>query len=100
MPQVQIQTPDGQNYKIDSSDPELIGRWFTELLARESQQFHHYDQFIMRIWPIYIPTPDGRGTADWCANSIHRDCHDMQFPASLDGLISNLIDMREKQHKS
>ena len=95
MPQIQIQTPNGSGFVIHSSDPELIGRWFVETLRREASGYGPYEEFRMRIWPLYHPTPDGRGRPDWSANAAD-ETHDFSFVPTLDGLIKVLARLREE----
>ena len=96
MPMVQIQTPNGTGFAIHSSDPELIGRWFVETLRREAPGYNPYDEFRLRVWPLYLPTADGRGAADWSVNAADHT-HDMTFRPTLDGLIAVLSRLREEQ---
>lgn len=94
MPYIQIRTPNGTPYGIHSSDPELLGRWFTETLRRESPGMDNYD-FTMRVQPMYMPTPDGRGQPDWSPNMTD-STHDFSFKPTLDGLIAVLSRLREE----
>ena len=96
MPVIQLQTPNGYNYAIHSSNPDLIASWFAETMTREGPKFLDGHEFFLRLWPLYLPTPDGRGKPDWCVNATHGDCHDLRIPGSLDGLIAALTELRDK----
>jgi hypothetical protein len=93
MPQVVIQTPAGQQFRCDSSDPELLGRWFLEVINREGPDFVKYE-FQLRTWPMYNRDNTGQPVADWSVNAAD-NTHDLGFYATLDSLIAVLTKLRD-----
>jgi hypothetical protein len=92
MPSVTIQTPEGRVHRCDSSEPELLGRWFAEVINREGPDFINYD-FTLRIWPLWRKDATGQPVADWSVNATD-NTHDLGFHATLDGLIAALDKLR------
>ena len=98
MPQFQIQTPDGYNYQIHSSDRETIGRWFAEMAGRFASDTVTQADYHLRIWPIFLPDPKtGKSRPDWCANSTHWWCHEAAFDGTMQSLVSVLTETIEKE---
>lgn len=96
MPKFQIRSPDGYGYCLDSSDPEIIGKWFTNLMAffGSSGYFESpaYNMFTMQVWPLFIPDRTSRtgGRPDWCGDTRHSWCHDFTFDGTMQGLVEVL----------
>lgn len=95
MPIVQLQTPNGYNYAIHSSNPELIGSWFAEMITREGPKFNADEYYYLRMWPLWQHASDGKDEPDWCTDTRHDNCHNARFPGSVDGLITALTKMRD-----
>jgi hypothetical protein len=93
MPQVVIETPEGRYHRCDSSDPELLGRWFLELINREGPDFVNYE-FRLRVWPLWNKDKTGQPVADWSVNAAD-NTHDLGFFATLDSLIAVLTKLRD-----
>jgi hypothetical protein len=53
----------GYNFRIDSSDPELLGRWLVETLLKTKPDFANPAR--IQVWPSF--TADGK--PDWIADS-------------------------------
>lgn len=98
MPQFQIQTPNGYNFQIHSSDRETVGRWFAEMAARFASDPPMQADYYLRIWPMFLPDPEtGKDRPDWCANSTHWWCHEMTFDGTMQSLVSVLTETIEKE---
>lgn len=98
MPRFQLQSPNGLNSVITSSDPELIGRWFVETLKRDAEFYPPYEQWQLQIWPLFIPQEAAQPIPDWCANVTHDNHHTIQFANSVDGIIAALTEIKESEH--
>lgn len=62
MPQIRIIRPDQQNRDISSGNPELIGRWFAEVLAEYPRETLNGDYWRLEIYPLWKSDPkDPRG---------------------------------------
>lgn len=60
-------TVDGQPHAIDSTDPELLGKWVVEIFARIGE-VTPATYLQVQAWPSYIV--NGRnGAVDWIADS-------------------------------
>jgi hypothetical protein len=98
MPRFQLQSPNGLNSTITSSDPELIGRWFVETMRRDAEFFPTYEQWQLQVWPLFIPQEQGQSSPDWCADATHGNHRVVLFKNSLDGLIGALNEIKESGH--
>jgi len=95
MPRVELTAPNGEYAQIMSVDPELIARWFAEQLQLRGAMFNPYEPWQLRIQPMFIPTPDGRGAPDWCPNQAHWAHHELTFTDQITGLIKALERIRD-----
>jgi hypothetical protein len=67
MPSIEITTMTGYMTRIDSSDPDSIGKWFTETLLRFPECSHPAGGVRIRISPLYGPpsADHPHGVSDW-----------------------------------
>ena len=99
MPRIEFSRPNGEYRTIHSSDPEILGRWLYEQIHEAGPEFVSYDQYSLRIQPIYSRGPDGRNISDWCPDQTHWGHHEVQvtFGDQLEGLIGALKKMRSNE---
>jgi hypothetical protein len=66
-------TIDGYYHGIDSTDPELLGKWMVEIFARASVGgcINNNTYIQVRAQPSWVPdfTVPGGGRADWIVDS-------------------------------
>jgi hypothetical protein len=59
---------DNLGHEIDSTDPELLGKWVVEIFARTGP-FTPATYVQIQASPSSVQTEDGRGRPDWIADS-------------------------------
>lgn len=84
-------TVDNLSFQIDSTDPELIGRWVVEIFARTGP-FTPATYCTMQAYPSYVRDPaTGRERPDWIADSrVIGRIHLVRTPQEV-------VDMLQKQ---
>jgi hypothetical protein len=63
---------DGLGHQIDSTDPELLGKWMLEIFARAATSgFTNATYITVQVWPTWIPDASApQGTRpDWVADT-------------------------------
>lgn len=61
---------DGYHHEIDSTDPEIIGKWIVEIFARIGPTWSPATFIQMQVQPSWLPAaPDGQPQHDWIADS-------------------------------
>jgi hypothetical protein len=62
-------TIDGASHTIDSTDPELLGKWVVEIFARVGQ-VTPATYIQVQAYPSYLPSHNGEPVGlDWIADS-------------------------------
>jgi hypothetical protein len=90
---------DAMNHQIDSTDPELLGKWIMEMFARVADTWSPATQFQVYVQPSWLPTRDGRGRADWIADSrVMGRIYDVKTPRELLDALAGQIEELEKLH--
>lgn len=59
---------DNLYHEIDSTDPDLLGKWVVEIFARTGP-WTQATYVQLQAGPSWVPTEDGRGRPDWIADS-------------------------------
>lgn len=93
-----LQSPNGEVFRCESGDLELLGKWMTEILGTYSPQFGPHEPWQVQVHPMFRP-PDrmgARAQPDWSVNSTLPGMAPLTFEGSLDGLIATLARLREE----
>jgi len=90
---------DSYRHEIDSTDPELLGKWMLEIFARASTKgFNNATYITAQVFPSYIPdssAPEG-GRLDWIADSrIIGGIFQVSSPRDLVTALAKQIDDAE-----
>jgi len=86
---------DNYRHDIDSTDPELLGKWMVEIFARVQWTPATYIQ--VNAQPSYLPQlPDSQPQFDWIADSrIMGQLIPVKSPREVVEALSALIDEYE-----
>jgi hypothetical protein len=89
---------DNMPHQIDSTDPELIGKWVAEIFARAvAFGITPATQIQVQIYPSWIPdetVPGGR--PDWIADTrIIGHVYEIRTPRELVKVLSDQLDDAE-----
>ena len=90
-------TIDGMAHQIDSTDPELLGKWITEIFGRAVTAGISPATYIqVQIYPSWIPDGAG-GKPDWIADTrIIGSTYVIKTPQEIaDKLAEQLKDWKE-----
>jgi len=90
---------DGFNFAIDSTDPEILGKWFVEVFARTGP-FTAATQCLVRAWPSFSQskTP-GKYEADWITDShFIGDLYQIHSPRELLTALDIQLQRYEQEH--
>ena len=61
---------DGYHHEIDSTDPEIIGKWLVEIFARIGPAWSPATFIQVQVQPSYLPAvPDGVIQFDWITDT-------------------------------
>ncbi len=86
---------DGQRHEIDSTDPELLGRWVVEIFERTGP-FTPATYCTVQAYPSWVPSPDGRGRSDWIADARYfGDIYPVQTPREMLEALGKQLDKAE-----
>src|SRR5579872_5025083 len=89
---------DAMHHEIDSTDPELLGRWVVEIFARTGP---HTPATLVQVqaYPSWLPTEDGRGRADWIVDSrVITNLYRVRTPQELVDALQKQIKDLEAVH--
>lgn len=83
---------DGIWHEIDSTDPELLGRWIMEIFGR-IPAISPATMIEIRASPSFVPDAAGQWRADWAADSrvIGRQ-YEIQSPRDLLAALAKQLD--------
>lgn len=88
MPRIQLIDAARVPHEIESADPEMLGKWLWETIAR--LQPNHTWPCEIRVWPMWIGQP-GSETVDWPPTPEFRAMLGADEPIdNVRGLISAL----------
>lgn len=74
---------DGYNFSIDSTDPELLGKWMVEIFARTAP-FTPATHCMVRAWPSYGRDLGERTEMDWIADTRYNgELYQIRSPREL-----------------
>lgn len=89
---------DQYHHEIDSTSPETLGRWIVEIFTRTGP-WHPSTMINVQAYPSYVPTPDGRGRADWIADSrVLGNVYTARTPQEIVAALQQQIDDLEAVH--
>ena len=87
---------DGYSHQIDSTDPELIGKWVAEIFARVVASGWTPATYITaQAYPSFIPDGTPQGKLDWIADT--RIIGGVFTAASPEELLAGLAKQLEEQ---
>jgi hypothetical protein len=89
-------TIDGAPHNIDSTDPETLGRWIVEILAR-AEPVTPATYIQVQAQPSYLPQRNGDpARTDWIANSqLNGDLLRVRSPRELVAALAAQLDRLE-----
>lgn len=90
---------DGIPHEIDSTDPELLGKWITEIFGRAvAAGITPATQFEVRVYPSWVPDGSPQGwRSDWSADTqIIGRTHQVHSPRELIAILAAQLDEAEK----
>ena len=84
---------DGAPHGIDSTDPETLGRWVVEILAR-AEPITPATYIQVQAQPSYVPGRNGApGRPDWIANSaLNGELFRVRSPRELVAALAAQLD--------
>lgn len=86
---------DNIKYEIDSTDPELLGKWILEIIGRVRWSPATYSKFM--VWPSYIQDENGVWVVDWVADSrILGHVYPFSTPQDILDALQGQINEQEK----
>jgi hypothetical protein len=76
---------DNYRHEIDSTDPETLGRWIVEILARAEKTWTPATYVTVQVQPTFIASPDENSwRPDWITdNRIISEQISIRTPADL-----------------
>jgi hypothetical protein len=85
---------DGMFHGIDSTDPEILGKWMVEIFGRvrHPTPATPATYFQVRAQPSYIPDADGNPTLDWIADSRFLGTATARTPREMVAALSAWLD--------
>jgi hypothetical protein len=88
---------DNMPHQIDSTDPELLGKWVVEIFGRAVAQGIHPATFItVQAFPSWVPDAQG-GRPDWIADTrIIGSVYRIHSPRELVEILAKQVDEAEK----
>jgi hypothetical protein len=86
---------DAMNHEIDSTDPELLGKWVVEMFARIESLWSPATLIQVQAQPSWLPTENGRGRTDWIADGrVIGNVYTVRSPQELvDALQQQIRDL-------
>lgn len=93
---------DGQCYEIDSTNPELLGKWVVEILGRAAAYGITPATFMqMQVYPSWIPdrkSPSG-SKPDWIADTrIMGQTYVIKSAQDIVNELQKQLDMQKQLH--
>jgi hypothetical protein len=94
---------DNYSHQIDTTDPELLGKWMEEIFARASSTagFSNATYITAQVFPSYVPdssVPSG-GRMDWIADTrIIGGLFEISSPRDFVAALSKQLDDAEALH--
>jgi hypothetical protein len=85
---------DSLPHEIDSTDPELLGKWVAEIFGRAAAfGITAATQIQVQVYPSWIPTADKPGgSPDWIADSrIIGNYYQVSSPHDLVAILAQQI---------
>ena len=92
---------DATPHQIDSTDPELIGKWIAEIFGRAvAFGITPATDIRVQIYPSWVPSDTlERGRPDWIADSrIIGNSYQIHSPRDLIAALSRQLDEAEALH--
>ena len=95
--QLDIQV-DAISHRIDTVDPDLLGKWIVEIFTRTGP-WTPATLVRVQAYPSYVPTPDGRGRADWIADTRYLEVMQVRTPQDIvDRLQAQIDKLKERSN--
>ena len=92
---------DAMPHQIDSTDPELIGKWLAEIFGRAAAWgITPATQIEAQVYPSWVPAdnPDG-SKPDWIADTrIIGRTYQVQSPRDVVTMLARQLDEAEGEH--
>lgn len=93
---------DGLPHEIDSTDPELLGKWVTEILGRATANGITPATYIqMQVFPSWIPTHESPSGCkpDWIADTrIIGQTYVIKSAQDIVNELQKQLDMQKQLH--
>lgn len=88
---------DGYHHEIDSTDPEIIGKWLVEIFARIGPTWSPATFIQMQVQPSYLPAvPGGEPQFDWIADTRFTGrLYPVKSPREVVEVLGKMIDEYE-----
>ena len=90
---------DGMSHQIDSTDPELLGKWVIEIFGRMIAGGLSQASYVqMQAYPSFVPTTEPPGTKpDWIADTrITGGVYQITSPRDLVARLGKMLDDAEE----
>ena len=86
---------DGLAHLIDTTDPDILGRWVVEIFGR-IREVTPATLIEFQVWPSYVPGVNGEPTPDWLTDStLNGRMVRISSPRELVERLSKAIDESE-----
>jgi hypothetical protein len=88
---------DGASHYVDSTDPDLLGRWIVEILAR-GVPYHPASYITVQAYPSFLPANPETGRSrgpDWIGGGHRREVTD-RTPRGVLAALAATLDQLEQ----